>query len=174
MLSKIPFSNTTVCGPKIDMWPINMVLLKNPQFLPNFFETWSKWPPCESVILTKSQRNRIEIVYFLIIAYFWARYQFCVRILYSVYQSHVYCLVQIPTLDFHFTFFTTTITTLCTYAQTRGWPGGSSLPIFIYFHIWIFVEEIARCQKAFHRLYFVLFKKSSLRGKKKKSVWGYF
>ena len=24
-------------------WPRNMLLLKNPQFLPNFFETWSKW-----------------------------------------------------------------------------------------------------------------------------------
>ena len=38
------YINNTVCGPKIDMWPINMLLLKNPQFLPNFFETWSKWP----------------------------------------------------------------------------------------------------------------------------------
>ena len=35
----------TVCGPKIDLWPINMLLLKNPQSWPNFFETWSKWPP---------------------------------------------------------------------------------------------------------------------------------
>ena len=34
----------TVCTPKIDTRPRNMLLLKNPHFLPNFFETWSKWP----------------------------------------------------------------------------------------------------------------------------------
>ena len=33
---------STVCGPKIDMWPRIMLLIKNPQFLANFFETWSK------------------------------------------------------------------------------------------------------------------------------------
>ena len=32
------------CGPKIDMWPRNMPLLKNPQFLPNFFEQKSLRP----------------------------------------------------------------------------------------------------------------------------------
>ena len=35
---------STACGPKIDTWPRNMKLLKNPQFLPNLFETWSKRP----------------------------------------------------------------------------------------------------------------------------------
>ena len=32
----------TVCTPEIDACPRNMLLLKNPQFLPNFFETRSK------------------------------------------------------------------------------------------------------------------------------------
>ena len=34
-----PFDHAiTACGPKIDTWPRNtMLLLKNPQFLPNFF-----------------------------------------------------------------------------------------------------------------------------------------
>ena len=59
------YINNTVCGPKIDMWPINMLLLKNPQFLPNFFESWSKWPTHEVVILTKSQINWVKIVDFL-------------------------------------------------------------------------------------------------------------
>ena len=39
------------------MWPRNMLLLKNQQFLANFFETWSKGPTHEVVFLTKSQRN---------------------------------------------------------------------------------------------------------------------
>ena len=44
-----------------------MFLIKNPQFLYNFFfETWSKCPPYELVILTKSQRNRLKNVYFFI------------------------------------------------------------------------------------------------------------
>ena len=45
-------------------------IIKNPQFLPDFFETWSKCPPYESVILTKSQRNWVKIADFLIKAYF--------------------------------------------------------------------------------------------------------
>ena len=32
----------TACTPEIDTWPRNMLLSKNPQFLPNCFETWSK------------------------------------------------------------------------------------------------------------------------------------
>ena len=38
----IKILSTTVCGLKNDMWPRNMLLLKNQQFLANFFETWSK------------------------------------------------------------------------------------------------------------------------------------
>ena len=34
--------------------PKNMFLLKNPQFLPNFYETLSKWSTHEDLLLTKS------------------------------------------------------------------------------------------------------------------------
>ena len=45
-------------------WPRNMVLLKNPQFLPNYYETWSKCPTIELVILTKFDNNWVKIVDF--------------------------------------------------------------------------------------------------------------
>ena len=76
---------TTVCRPENDMWSRNMLLLENPQFLPKFFETWSKGPPHDLVIQTKSQRNWLKIVDFLIKAYFWATCHFWVRILYKFY-----------------------------------------------------------------------------------------
>ena len=38
------FINITVWGSKIDPWPRNMLLIKNPQFLPNYYETLSKLP----------------------------------------------------------------------------------------------------------------------------------
>ena len=66
----------TVLELKIDFWPGNMLLLKDSQSLPNFFETWSKFLPYESVILTKSQRKWVKNVDFLIIAYFWPTCQF--------------------------------------------------------------------------------------------------
>ena len=36
------FMCTTVCQTEIDTDPKNMLLLKNPQFLRNQYETWSK------------------------------------------------------------------------------------------------------------------------------------
>ena len=47
-----------------------MRLLKNPQFLSNLYETWSKWPPGKVSILTKSHTNWAKIVDFLIKAHF--------------------------------------------------------------------------------------------------------
>ena len=49
----------------------NMLLLKNPQFLPNQYETLSKKGTCECLILTKFCNGRVKIVDFLIKAYFW-------------------------------------------------------------------------------------------------------
>ena len=48
----------------------NMLLLKNPQFLPNQYETLSKKGTCECLILTKFCNGRVKIVDFLIKAYF--------------------------------------------------------------------------------------------------------
>ena len=67
----------TVCGPKIDMWPRNMLIIKNPQFSPNFDDTLPKWSSHGMVILTKCHKNWVKIVDFLLIAYFWAGGQFC-------------------------------------------------------------------------------------------------
>ena len=47
-----------------------MLLLKNPQFLPNLYETWSKLPPGEGSILTESHTNWAKIVDFSIKAHF--------------------------------------------------------------------------------------------------------
>ena len=49
----------------------NMLLLKNPQFLPNYYETLSKWSTLEYLILTKFHNDWVKIVDFLIKAYFW-------------------------------------------------------------------------------------------------------
>ena len=43
-------------------WPRNMLLIKNPQFLPNFYDTLSKWSSHELVILTKCHKNLVIIV----------------------------------------------------------------------------------------------------------------
>ena len=46
----------------VSFWLLQYADLKmtcGPEILPNFFEIWSKWPPYELVILTKSQRNYI-------------------------------------------------------------------------------------------------------------------
>ena len=48
----------------------NMLLLKNPQFLPDLYEILTKEGTHESLILTKFRNDRIEIVDFLIKAYF--------------------------------------------------------------------------------------------------------
>ena len=48
----------------------NVLLIKNPQFLPNHYETSSKWSSDEVSILTKSHTNWAKIVDFLIKAHF--------------------------------------------------------------------------------------------------------
>ena len=53
-----------------------MLLIKNPQFLPNFYDTLSKCPTHELVILAKCHKNWVKIVDFLLIAYFWAGVNF--------------------------------------------------------------------------------------------------
>ena len=47
----------------------NMLLLKNPQFLHNHYETLSKWGPNEDFIFTKFRYDWVKIVDFLIKAY---------------------------------------------------------------------------------------------------------
>ena len=47
-------------------------LLKNPQFLSNPYETWSKWLPHETITLSKFHKNWTKIVDFLSMANFWA------------------------------------------------------------------------------------------------------
>ena len=49
----------------------NMLLLKNPQFYPNHYETLSKWGPNEDFIFTKFRYDWVKIVDFLIKAYLW-------------------------------------------------------------------------------------------------------
>ena len=57
-------------GPKKSDTYWNVLLLKNLQILPNLYETWSKWPPGEVSILTKSHTKWAKIVDFLIKAHF--------------------------------------------------------------------------------------------------------
>ena len=47
-------------------WPKNMLLSKNPQFLPNHYETWLKWATDEYLILAKFHNDWIKIVNFFI------------------------------------------------------------------------------------------------------------
>ena len=63
----------------------NMLLLKNPQFLPNQYETLSKKGTCECLILTKFCNGRVKIVDFLIKAYFWVSLKFGVT--YCTYST---------------------------------------------------------------------------------------
>ena len=46
-----------------------MLLLKNPQFYPNHYETLSKWGPNEDFIFTKFRYDWVKIVDFLMKAY---------------------------------------------------------------------------------------------------------
>ena len=48
----------------------NMLLLKNPQFLPNHYETLTKEGTHEDLILTKFRNDPVKIVDFLVKAYF--------------------------------------------------------------------------------------------------------
>ena len=54
-------------------WLRNMLLLENPQFSSDFFDTLPKCLIHEWVILTKSQKILIKIVDFPIKAHFWVR-----------------------------------------------------------------------------------------------------
>ena len=63
-----------------------MLLIKNPQFFPNHYETWPPWPTHELLILTKFHNDWVKIVDFLIIAYFRA----CVIFYNSVFK----CLIS--------------------------------------------------------------------------------
>ena len=47
-------------------WPKNMLLIKNPRFLPNHYETH------KYLILIRFHNDWEKIVHFLLIAYFWA------------------------------------------------------------------------------------------------------
>ena len=65
--NKIGKTDCTVWGSKIDPWPRNMLLIKNPQFLPNYYETLSKLPTIELIILTKFYNDWVKTVDFLLI-----------------------------------------------------------------------------------------------------------
>ena len=45
-------------------WPKNMLLIKNPHFLRNNYENWSKWGTHDSLILTKFPNDCVKIVDF--------------------------------------------------------------------------------------------------------------
>ena len=45
-------------------WPKNMLLLKNPQFLPNHYETLSKYATQKLLILAKFHNDWVKIVDF--------------------------------------------------------------------------------------------------------------
>ena len=53
-----------------------MLLLKNPQFLPNDYETRSKLSTHEYLILTKFYNHWVKIVDSLLLANFWASLYF--------------------------------------------------------------------------------------------------
>ena len=81
--------------------PKNMLLLKNPQFLRNHNETWSKCGTHGLFIFTKFCNDCIKIVDFLIKAYFWGFLKFgapyCNIYIFSskiiVYQENFYHLM---------------------------------------------------------------------------------
>ena len=54
----------------------NMLLLKYPQFLPNHFESRSKWGTHKYLILTELRNDWLKIGDFLIKAYFWFTVRF--------------------------------------------------------------------------------------------------
>ena len=62
-------------------WPKNMLLLKNPQFSCNHYETWSKCGIYELLILTKFRNDCIKIVDFSIKAYFYGQFHFLLNTL---------------------------------------------------------------------------------------------
>ena len=71
----------TVCTSEIDPRPRNMLRIKNPHFLPNFYGTLAKRPSHKMIILANCHQNWGKIVDFLLTAYFWAGGQFRLYIL---------------------------------------------------------------------------------------------
>ena len=78
----------TVWGSEIGAMVGNMLLLKNPQFLPNNYETLSKLSTIELVFLTKSRNNWVKFVDFLLKAYFYQSVNFASS--YTVWVSNRY------------------------------------------------------------------------------------
>ena len=62
-------TNITDLGTPIETFIVHMILLKNPQFLPNDYETRSKLSTHEYLILTEFHNHWVKIVDFLIKAY---------------------------------------------------------------------------------------------------------
>ena len=60
-----------------------MLLLKNPQFLPNHYKTWSKQGTHGYLILTKFRKDWVKIVDFPIKAYDIQPCQICFVVLYK-------------------------------------------------------------------------------------------
>ena len=59
----------TDLGTPIETFVVHMLLLKNPQLLPNGYEIWSKLSTHEYLILTEFHYHWVKIVEFLIKAY---------------------------------------------------------------------------------------------------------
>ena len=59
----------TDLGSSIETFILHMLLIKNPHFLPNDFETRSKLSTLEYLILTEFRNHWVKIVDFLIKAY---------------------------------------------------------------------------------------------------------
>ena len=72
----------TDMGRRIGTLVRHMLLLENPQFLPKNYETKSKCPTHEWIILTKSHNFWVKIVDFLIKAYVFPECQFSCPCLY--------------------------------------------------------------------------------------------
>ena len=125
--------------------PKNMLLIKNPQFLSNQYETLSKWGPHDNFILTKFRINWVKIVDFLIKAYFW----FSVRF----FDSHLTCIIKVSlnmlVVGLWFSILKVTLTyniNICLYQQSwlpqtfwtllafRNWPNPCSVHDKNFYH----------------------------------------
>ena len=86
-------------------WLKKSLLIKNLQFLSKNFETWSKWPNHEMVKWTKFQWIWAKIVEFLLMINFRA--------------SRIFLMHQsLEMLFLHFSTYTVTTTTSCSYTVT--------------------------------------------------------
>ena len=64
----------------------NILLIKNPKFSSNYYDTWSKWLTNELAILTEFHNYWIEIVYYLLMEYFWTTGKFSWDTLYNIWN----------------------------------------------------------------------------------------